>query len=123
MYHTKLTSVTQTLLLYTQVHEQNNKLKTEIGQLKSSKRQLSSEFERLKEKYQILTQEFEKSTFINEAEVIMGRLEETLAEVESNLNNLPFVKPHKKVHILLVFSDVHDTHVIYLRVPTPYSVG
>ena len=78
-----------------QVHEQNNKLKTEISQLKSSKRQLSSDFDKLKEKCHDLAQEFEKSNFINEAEGIMARLEETLAEIESNLNNLPFIKRHK----------------------------
>ena len=47
--------------------------------------QLSSNRESLNEKYRNLTQEIEKSTYINEAEGIMGQLEEILTITESNL--------------------------------------
>ena len=63
----------------------NCDLKTEIDQLKSSEMKLSSNFERLKEEYYILTQDIEKSTYIKEAEGVMGQLEEILTEKESNL--------------------------------------
>ena len=47
--------------------------------------QLSSNLENLKEKCYVLKQEIEKSTYISDAETIMGQLEEILCETESNL--------------------------------------
>ena len=64
-------------------------LKAEVSQLKSSKMHLSNELRKLKDKYHSLSQEFKKSVFLDEAEDIMGHLEEMLIEVKSRFETLP----------------------------------
>ena len=62
--------------------------------------QLSNNLERLKEKYYILAQE-KKSTCIDEAEGIMGQLEEIVTEMESNLMEM-LTKTKSNVKLLFM---------------------
>ena len=80
------------------VYVQENYPKTNANQLKLSELQSSINLESLKEKYYILTQEFEKSTYINEAEGIMGELEEILTTLETQLMEIfTKTKPNLKL--------------------------
>ena len=83
------------------MYEQNSNLKTEVNQLKLSKLQLSNSLEKITKECHILTQQIEKSTYVNEAEGIMGQLEEILTETESNLMKiLPKIKLNFKLSFM-----------------------